>query len=412
MDLREKALELHRRNRGKIAISGKVEINTLDDLTLAYTPGVAEPCKEIHNDPEKIYEYTGKGNAVAVVTNGSAVLGLGNIGAKASMPVMEGKCVLFKVLGGIDAYPIIIDTQDSREIIRTVELLSAGFGGINLEDIRAPFCFEIEEELKKGLDIPVFHDDQHGTAIVVLAGLLNAAKLVKKELQDCKVVVTGAGAAGLAVTRLLLGLGVKEIKVCDIDGVLYPGCPQCTNKFREEIAAATNSEGIQGKLGDVLPGADIFIGLSGPNVLDADMVSTMAPNSIVMAMANPVPEILPSEAKKGGARVIFTGRSDFPNQVNNVSAFPGVFRGALDVRAKEINEEMKIAAAHAMAGLIKESELSDENVIPSVLDPRVVPSIARAVAKAAVETGAAGKNVDLEEVYQEISKHLNRSQTL
>jgi len=408
LDLREKALELHRRNHGKIAISGKVEINTLDDLTLAYTPGVAEPCREIYSDPEKIYQYTGKGNAVAVVTNGSAVLGLGNIGAKASMPVMEGKCVLFKVLGGVDAYPIIIDTQDSHEIIRTVELLSAGFGGINLEDIRAPFCFEIEEELKKRLDIPVFHDDQHGTAIVVLAGLLNAARLVKKELQDCKVVINGAGAAGLAVTRLLLGLGVKEIKVCDIDGVLYPGCPQCTNKVREDIAAATNSEGIRGKLGDVLPGADIFVGLSGPNVLDADMVSTMAPDSIVMAMANPEPEILPSEAKKGGARVIFTGRSDFPNQVNNVSAFPGVFRGALDVRAREINEEMKIAAANAMAGLIKESELNEENVIPGVLDPRVVPGIAGAVAKAAVETGAAGKNVDLEEVYQEISKHLNR----
>ena len=368
----------------------------------SYSPGVAEPCMEIYRQPETLDVYTNHSNFVCVVSNGTAVLGLGNIGPAAAMPVMEGKCVLFKELGGVDAYPILVDTQDPQEIIRTVELLAAGFGGINLEDIRAPYCFEIEEALKGKLDIPVFHDDQHGTAIVVLAGLLNAVKLVKKDLQECKIVITGAGAAGLAVTKLLLGLGVKNIKVCDIDGVLYPGCPQCTYKVREEIAAATNSEGVKGKLAEVLPGADIFVGVSGPKVLTGEMVSTMARDSIIMAMANPEPEILPSEAKSGGARVIFTGRSDFPNQVNNVSAFPGVFRGALEVRARDINEEMKIAAAHAMAGLISETELTEENVIPGVLDPRVVPSIARAVAKTAIETGVARREADPEEIFRSI----------
>lgn len=406
MTLREDALKLHRDNRGKIAVKGKVEIKTLDDLTLAYTPGVAEPCKEIHEDPEKIYEYTGKGNAVAVVSNGSAVLGLGNIGARASLPVMEGKCVLFKALGGVDAYPIILDTRDPREIIRTVELISPGFGGINLEDIRAPFCFEIEEALKASLDIPVFHDDQHGTAIVVLAGLLNAVKVVKKNLVDCRVVINGAGAAGIAVTRLLLGIGVKDIKVCDLEGVLYPGSPQCTYQVREEIALQTNSQGIKGKLVDVLPGADIFVGVSGANVLNREMVSLMAEDAIIMAMANPVPEILPEDALAGGARVVFTGRSDYPNQVNNVSAFPGVFRGALEVRAREINEEMKIAAAHAMAGLISEEELSENNVIAEVLDPRVAPTIARAVARAAIVTGAARIDKDPEAVYRAVAEEL------
>ena len=407
MSLREKALKLHRDNRGKISIKGKVEIKTLDDLTLAYTPGVAEPCKEIQADPEKIYEYTGKGNAVAVVSNGSAVLGLGNIGAKASLPVMEGKCVLFKALGGIDAYPIILDTSDPKEIIRTVELLSPGFGGINLEDIRAPFCFEIEDALKASLDIPVFHDDQHGTAIVVLAGLLNAVKVVKKELAECKVVVNGAGAAGLAVTKLLLGIGVKDLKVCDLEGVLYPGSPQCTYKVREEIAAQTNSEGIQGKLIDVLPGTDIFVGVSGANVLNTEMVSLMAKDAVILAMANPIPEILPDQALAGGAKVVFTGRSDFPNQVNNVSAFPGVFRGALEVRASEINEEMKIAAAYAMASLVSEEELNENNVIAGVLDKRVAPTIARAVAQAAIETGVARIDKDPEAIYQVIAGELN-----
>jgi len=406
VSLRDKALALHRENRGKISVKGKVQVKTLDDLTLAYTPGVAEPCKEIHQDPEKIYEYTGKGNAVAVVSNGSAVLGLGNIGAKASMPVMEGKCVLFKALGGVDAYPIIIDTSDPREIIRTVELISPGFGGINLEDIRAPWCFEIEDALKESLDIPVFHDDQHGTAIVVLAGLLNAVKLVNKDLKQCKVVINGAGAAGLAVTKLLLGLGVKDIKVCDLEGVLYPGCPQCTYKVREEIAQQTNSEGVRGKLIDVLPGADIFIGLSGANVLNSEMVGLMAKDAVIMAMANPVPEILPEDALAGGARVVFTGRSDFPNQVNNVSAFPGVFRGALEVRASAINEEMKIAAAYALAGLISEDELSETNVIAEVLDKRVAPTIAAAVAKAAIDTGVARAPKDPEAVYKAVAEEL------
>lgn len=399
MSLREKALKLHQENKGKLSVTGKVSIQTLDDLTLAYTPGVAEPCKEIYADAEKIYEYTGKGNAVAVVTNGSAVLGLGNIGAKASMPVMEGKCVLFKILGGIDAYPIMLDTGDPEEIIRAVELLSPGFGGINLEDIRAPYCFEIEDALKERLDIPVFHDDQHGTAIVVLAGLLNAVKLIKKELVDCRVVINGAGAAGLAVAKLLLGIGVQNIKICDLEGVLYPGCPQCTYQVRNEIAEITNPEGTKGKLIDILPGADIFIGLSGPNVLNAEMVSTMAKDAVIMAMANPVPEILPSEALQGGARVIFTGRSDFPNQVNNVSAFPGVFRGALDIRAGEINEEMKISAAYAMASLISEEDLNENNVIAGVLDKRVVPTIAKAVAKTAIKTGIAGIEIDPEALY-------------
>ena len=323
------------------------------------------------------------------------------------MPVMEGKCVLFKALGGIDAYPIILDTSDPKEIIRTVELLSPGFGGINLEDIRAPFCFEIEDALKASLDIPVFHDDQHGTAIVVLAGLLNAVKVVKKELAECKVVVNGAGAAGLAVTKLLLGIGVKDLKVCDLEGVLYPGSPQCTYKVREEIAAQTNSEGIQGKLIDVLPGTDIFVGVSGANVLNTEMVSLMAKDAVILAMANPIPEILPDQALAGGAKVVFTGRSDFPNQVNNVSAFPGVFRGALEVRASEINEEMKIAAAYAMASLVSEEELNENNVIAGVLDKRVAPTIARAVAQAAIETGVARIDKDPEAIYQVIAGELN-----
>ena len=399
VNLRDRALALHRDNRGKIEVNGKVKITNLNDLALAYTPGVAEPCRDIHADPEKVYEYTGKGNAVAVVTNGSAVLGLGNIGAKASLPVMEGKCVLFKSLAGVDAYPIALDTEDPEAIITAVKLISPGFGGINLEDIKAPHCFQIEETLKNELEIPVFHDDQHGTAIVVLAGLINAVKLVGKRLEDCYTVINGAGAAGLAVTRLLLSLGVKQIRVCDIEGVLYPGSPQNSYPMREEIAALTNPDGEQGLLNDVLAGADIFVGLSGAGVLDKRMVSRMAGDSIIMAMANPIPEIMPEEALKGGARIVFTGRSDFPNQVNNVSAFPGVFRGALDVRAREINQEMKIAAADAIAGLIPEHELSENNVIPSVMDHRVAPSIAKATAEKALETGAARISVDPEKVY-------------
>jgi len=400
VSLKERALKLHRDNKGKIAVKSKIELRTMDDLTLAYTPGVAEPCREIFKTPEKIYEYTGKGNAVAVVTNGSAVLGLGDIGPKASLPVMEGKCVLFKTLADIDAYPILLDTKDVDEIIKTVKIISAGFGGINLEDIKAPLCFEVEEKLKTLLDIPVFHDDQHGTAIVVLAGLINGLKIVGKELQSCKIVINGAGAAGLAVARLLLSLNVKEIKICDLEGVLYPGSPQCTYPVREEIALKTNPKGEKGSLKEVLQGADIFIGLSGPNVLDAKMVSSMAKNSIVMALANPEPEIMPEEARKGGAKVVFTGRSDFPNQVNNVSAFPGVFRGALDVRAKEINERMKIAAAYALADLVSPEELREDFAVVNVLDPRVVPAVAKAVAKAALETKAARLDIDPDILYK------------
>ncbi|HBT19987.1 MAG TPA: NAD-dependent malic enzyme [Peptococcaceae bacterium] len=400
MSLRERALKLHREKKGKIAVKSKIELKTMEDLTLAYTPGVAEPCKEIFNDPEKVYEYTGKGNAVAVVTNGSAVLGLGDIGPKASLPVMEGKCVLFKTLADIDAYPILLDSKDVEEIINTIKIISPGFGGINLEDIKAPLCFEIEEKLKSQLDIPVFHDDQHGTAIVVLAALTNGLKVVGKELQDCKIVINGAGAAGLAVAKLLLNLNVKDIKVCDLEGVLYPGSPQCTYPLREEIAIKTNPRGQKGSLKEVIEGADIFIGLSGPNVLNAEMVSSMAKDPIIMALANPVPEIMPEEAIKGGAKVVFTGRSDFPNQVNNVSAFPGVFRGALDVKAKEINEKMKIAAAYALAELVSPNELREDFAVASVLDPRVVPSVAKAVAKAAVETNVARLDIDPESLYK------------
>ncbi|NLO89618.1 MAG: NADP-dependent malic enzyme [Clostridia bacterium] len=400
MSLKERALKLHRDNKGKIAVKSKVELKTMDDLTLAYTPGVAEPCREIFRTPEKVYEYTGKGNAVAVVSNGSAVLGLGDIGPKASLPVMEGKCVLFKTLADIDAYPIILDTKDAEEIIKTVKIISPGFGGINLEDIKAPLCFEVEEKLKTLLDIPVFHDDQHGTAIVVLAGLINGLKIVGKELQDCKIVINGAGAAGLAVARLLLNLKVKEIRICDLDGVLYPGCSQCTHPVRAEIAKRTNPGREKGNLKEVLPGADVFIGLSGPNVLDAKMVSSMAKDPIVMALANPEPEIMPDEALRGGAKVVFTGRSDFPNQVNNVSAFPGVFRGALDVRAREINEDMKIAAAYALANLVSPEELREDFAVVNVLDPRVVPAVARAVAKAALETKVARVNIDPDSLYK------------
>jgi len=397
--LKERALRLHREKKGKIAVNSKVEIKTMEDLTLAYTPGVAEPCKEIYSDPEKVYEYTGKGNAVAVVTNGSAVLGLGDIGVRASLPVMEGKCVLFKSLAGIDAYPIVLDTKNPEEIVNAVRLFSASFGGINLEDIKAPLCFEVEDTLKKTLDVPVFHDDQHGTAIVVLAGLINALKLVKKELAECKIVINGAGAAGLAVAKLLLNLDVKHVRVCDLEGVLYPGSPQCCYSVREDIALRTNPSREKGNLADVIEGADIFIGLSGPNVLDAQMVSSMARDPIVMALANPEPEIMPQEARRGGAKVIFTGRSDFPNQVNNVSAFPGVFRGALDVRAREINEEMKVAAAYALAELVSPNELDEEYAIAGVLDPRVVPAVARAVAKTAIETEVARLEVDPEAIF-------------
>jgi malate dehydrogenase (oxaloacetate-decarboxylating) len=386
MNYFEESLKLHEKNRGKIEVVSKIPVETKDDLSLAYTPGVAEPCMKIHEDEENVYKYTSKGNLVAVVSDGSAVLGLGNIGAKASIPVMEGKAILFKEFGGIDAFPICLDTNDVDEIVKTVKLLEPVFGGINLEDIGAPRCFEVEEKLKKILNIPVFHDDQHGTAIVVLAGLINALKLVKKSIKDIKVVVNGAGAAGTSISKLLLSSGVKNLIACDKVGILYKGI-EGVDDAKKALATITNPNNIKGSLKDALVGADVFVGVSAPGILTSDMVASMNKDSIIFAMANPTPEIMPDEAKAAGAKVIGTGRSDFPNQVNNVLAFPGIFRGALDVRAKEVNEEMKIAAAYAIANYIKEEDLNENYVIPSALDKKVAKGVAEAVAKAAKESG-------------------------
>lgn len=388
MNYFEESLKLHEEKIGKIEVISKVKVETRDDLSLAYTPGVAEPCRKIHENEENVYKYTSKGNLVAVVTDGSAVLGLGNIGPKAGLPVMEGKAILFKEFAGVDAFPICLDTNDVDEIVKTVKLIAPGFGGINLEDIGAPRCFEVEERLKKELDIPVFHDDQHGTAIVVLAGLINALKVVGKKIEDIKVVVNGPGAAGTAITKLLLSSGVKNLIVCDKVGILYRGIEN-VDDAKKELAKITNPDNIQGTLADALVGADVFIGVSAPGVVSQDMVRAMNKDSIFFAMANPTPEIMPEEAKAAGARVVGTGRSDFPNQVNNVLAFPGIFRGALDVRAKEINEEMKIAAAYAIASMIKDEDLNDNNVIPYALDRTVADNVAEAIKKAARESGAA-----------------------
>ncbi|MCC3870029.1 NAD(P)-dependent malic enzyme [Terrisporobacter mayombei] len=388
MNYFEESLKLHEGKVGKIELISKVKVETRDDLSLAYTPGVAEPCRKIHENEENVYKYTSKGNLVAVVTDGSAVLGLGDIGPKAGLPVMEGKAILFKEFAGVDAFPICLDTKDVDEIVKTVKLIAPGFGGINLEDIGAPRCFEVEERLKKELDIPVFHDDQHGTAIVVLAGLINALKVVGKNIEDIKVVVNGAGAAGTAITKLLLSSGVKNLIACDRVGILYRGMKN-VDKAKVELANITNPDNIQGNLADALVGADVFIGVSAPGIVSKDMVKSMNKDSIFFAMANPTPEIMPDEAKEAGARVIGTGRSDFPNQVNNVLAFPGIFRGALDVRAKEINEEMKIAAAYAIASMIKEEDLNEDNVIPYALDRTVAENVAEAIKKAAIESGAA-----------------------
>lgn len=388
MNYFEESLKLHEEKVGKIEVVSKVKVNTREDLSLAYTPGVAEPCRKIHEDEENVYKYTSKGNLVAVVTDGTAVLGLGDIGPKAGLPVMEGKAVLFKEFADVDAFPICLATKDVDEIVRTVKLIAPGFGGINLEDIGAPRCFEIEEKLKKELDIPVFHDDQHGTAIVVLAGLINALKVVGKKIEDIKVVINGAGAAGTAIAKLLLSSGVKNLIACDKVGILYRG-NENVDEAKRELAKITNPDNIQGTLAAALVGADVFIGVSAPGVVSQDMVRTMNKDSILFAMANPTPEIMPEEAKAAGARVIGTGRSDFPNQVNNVLAFPGIFRGALDVRAKEINEEMKIAAAYAIASMIKEEDLNENNVIPYALDRTVAANVAEAIKKAARESGAA-----------------------
>ncbi|WP_129723171.1 NAD(P)-dependent malic enzyme [Xylanivirga thermophila] len=388
MDVKERALKLHQEARGKIEVVSTVKVESLEDLALAYTPGVAEPCKEISCDMDKVYKYTRKWNLVAVVTDGSAVLGLGNIGPEAGLPVMEGKSVLFKTFGGVDAFPICLASQDVDDIVETVKMISPTFGGINLEDIGAPRCFEVERRLKEELDIPVFHDDQHGTAIVVVAAMLNALKIVGKDIHDISVVVNGAGSAGIACTRLLMSMGLEDVVLCDIDGALYKG-KEGLNWAQSEMAALTNKKMKKGSLSDVIKGADVFIGVSGPNVLTQNMVRSMNRDAIIFAMANPVPEIYPDEAKAGGARVIGTGRSDFPNQINNVLVFPGMFRGALDVRAKEINDEMKIAAAKAIAGIVKDDELNEEYILPNAIDKRISQKVAEAVAKAARDSGVA-----------------------
>ncbi|MHC1683323.1 MAG: NADP-dependent malic enzyme [Clostridiaceae bacterium] len=388
MNYFEESLKLHQLKSGKIEVVSKVRVETKDDLSIAYTPGVAEPCRKIHEDEENVFKYTSKGNLVAVVTDGTAVLGLGDIGPKAGLPVMEGKAILFKEFANVDAFPICLDTKDVDEIVKVIKLMAPGFGGINLEDIAAPRCFEIEEKLKKLIDIPVFHDDQHGTAIVVLAGLINSLKVVNKKLEDIKVVINGAGAAGTAISKLLLSSGVKNLIACDKVGVLYKDM-EGLDSAKAALAEITNPDRIKGSLKDALVGADVFIGVSAPGVVKFEMVQAMNKDAIIFAMANPTPEIMPEEAREGGARIIGTGRSDFPNQINNVLAFPGIFRGALDVRAKEINEEMKIAAAYAIANYIKEEDLHEENVIPSALDKGVATAVAEAIAKAARETGVA-----------------------
>ena len=392
MGLKEDALKLHKENTGKLEVVGKVPVNNREALSLAYTPGVAEPCKEINKDENCVYDYTVKGNMVAVVSDGTAVLGLGDIGPYAAIPVMEGKSVLFKDFGGVDAFPICVATKDPDEIVKLVTMIEPCFGGINLEDISAPRCFEIERKLKETLKIPVFHDDQHGTAIIVLAGLMNALRLIGKKMQDLVVVINGAGAAGNAIAKIILNVGVKDILVLDRSGIIYKGRSGGMNWAKEEIAEVTNKERRTGNLADALKGADVFIGVSQANIVSEEMVRSMNKDAIIFAMANPVPEIDPVTAKKAGARVIGTGRSDYPNQINNVLAFPGIFRGAFDVRATAINEEMKIAAAFALSNLISDDELTEDYIIPKAFDPKVRPAVAKAVALAAVQTGVATIN--------------------
>lgn len=402
--MREQALKLHKDSQGKLAVVSKVELKDAQDLSLAYSPGVAEPCMEIHKDVNTAYDYTAKGNFVAVVSDGTAVLGLGDIGPEAAMPVMEGKAVLFKAFAGVDAFPICLDTKDPEKIIEVVRLLQPTFGGVNLEDIAAPQCFEIEKKLKEICDIPIFHDDQHGTAIVTVGGLINALKITNRKAEDIKVVVNGAGASAISVTKLIMGLGTTNIIMCDSKGSLYEGRTVSMNPYKDEMARITNPENLEVSLTEALKDADVFIGLSVGNVVTEEMVQGMAKDSIIFAMANPTPEIDPALAKKAGARVIGTGRSDYPNQVNNVLAFPGVFRGALDTRSKDINEEMKVAAAQAIANLITEEELNEEYVIPNPFDPRVAPEVAKAVAIAAMETGVATIKVDPDAVLENTKK--------
>ncbi len=388
MDYAAKSLELHREWKGKIRVEAAVPVETSEDLALAYTPGVAQPCLEIQKDISQSYELTRRHNLCAVITDGSAVLGLGDIGPEAGMPVMEGKCVLFKKFGDVDAFPLCVKTKDVDEFVNAVALISASFGGINLEDIAAPRCFEIERKLKERTDIPIFHDDQHGTAIITLAGLKNALKLTGKKLEEVKVVTSGAGAAAVAIVKLLLSAGAKNVVMCDRKGAIYKG-RDGLNWIKEEMAEVTNLEKKQGSLADMLVGADVFIGVSAPGTVTTQMVKTMNKDSIIFACANPTPEIFPEDAKAGGARVIATGRSDFPNQVNNVLAFPGIFRGTFDVRASDINEAMKVAAANAIAGLVSDEELNEEYILPKAFDHRVGKAVAEAVAQAARDSGVA-----------------------
>lgn len=389
MDYAKESLKLHEQWKGKIEVRATVPVESRDDLSLAYTPGVAQPCLEIKDDINKSYTLTRRHNLCLVVTDGTAVLGLGDIGPEAGMPVMEGKCVLFKAFGGVDAFPLCIRSKDVDEIVKTIYLISGSFGGINLEDISAPRCFEIERRLKAICDIPVFHDDQHGTAVITLAGLTNALRIVKKVKSDVRIVINGAGAASIAISRLLLSDGFKHITLCDRHGIIHKERKEGMNPIKKEMAEITNLDGKCGSLADAMRGADIFIGVSAPNTVSVDMVKSMARDAIVFACANPTPEIFPDAAKDGGARIIATGRSDFPNQINNVLAFPGIFRGAFDVRAKDINDEMKIAAAYALAGLIAEDELCEDYIIPRAFDPRVGKAVAEAVAEAARRSGVA-----------------------
>lgn len=389
MNYTEESLRLHSKWKGKIQVTATVPVATKEDLSLAYTPGVAQPCLEIQKNPDKSYELTRRWNLCAVITDGSAVLGLGDIGPEAGMPVMEGKCVLFKSFGDVDAFPICVKTKAVDEFVNTVYQISGSFGGINLEDIAAPRCFEIERKLKEKCDIPIFHDDQHGTAVITLAGLTNALKVVGKKLEDIKIAVNGAGAAAIAITKLLLSAGARDVTLCDRTGAVYDGREKGMNWIKTEMSKVTNPHKIQGTLADIIRGTDVFIGVSAPGALTQDMVLSMNRDAIIFACANPTPEIFPDEAKAAGARIISTGRSDFPNQINNVLAFPGIFRGAFDVRACDINEEMKVAAAHALADLISEEELSEEYIIPAAFDPRVGPAVAKAVAQAARKSGVA-----------------------
>jgi malate dehydrogenase (oxaloacetate-decarboxylating) len=389
MNYAEESLKLHEQWKGKIEVIAKVPVATKDDLSLAYTPGVAQPCLEIQKDIDKSYDLTLRHNLCAVITDGSAVLGLGDIGPEAGMPVMEGKCVLFKAFGGVDAIPLCVRTKDVDEFVNAVYLISGSFGGINLEDIAAPRCFEIEEKLKAKCDIPIFHDDQHGTAVITLAGLSNALKVVGKKLEDIKIVTSGAGAAAIAIVKLLLTAGARNVVMCDRTGAIYKGREKGMNPVKEQMAEKTNPDMIRGSLADAIVGADVFIGVSAPGTLTKDMVRTMNKDAVIFACANPTPEIFPDEAKEAGARVVSTGRSDYPNQINNVLAFPGIFRGAFDVRASQINEEMKLAASKALADLVSPEELSEDYIIPAAFDKRVGPAVAKAVADAARATGVA-----------------------